>query len=408
MNVRIVLLTILTVIGASSAAADPFVDGDFQMPFDENQVWNWPGCTDIGWAPPSDPVSHQYHMEWNDSINPDTGLPINKYHMGEDWNGICGSDSDEEAPLFAIADGEVVFVDPIGTIDGQGKQIYVRHSFPYSLADDDLMTVDSGMLHMYDINPVWSVGMPVDKGDPLGSLGGTGGHVPHLHWEMHGDTSVIFGANPYKNPLTISEALRYLPPALVVNDRRDAFEFVLPSTNQWFVGEPPGASAPSSTAFVERDGVRKTFKQALSSGWIPVPGVWVFDGYQWNALDDIDDLIFVPGEQYAFSALVSDLKFVIPIPRNDFIKDRARRDMIRIASKDPRFAEVLASEFQPDFALDMQYERYRMLFKLNDEREVWMVHATYRQLPLYRRVMYFDPDASQWTPWVEIGPNELY
>lgn len=400
MHVQIVLLTALMLFGVSSSEADPFVDGDFQMPFDENQVWDWPNCTDVGWAPPSDPDSHQYHMVWNEGIG--------KFHMGEDWNGICGDNSDEGAPLFAIADGEVVFIDPIGTINGEGKQIYVRHSFPYSLADDDVMTLDSGMLHMQEVDPTWSVGMSVEQGDPLGSLGRTGTSVAHLHWEMRGDTSVVFGANPYFNPLPVSEALRYLPPSLVVDDRREVFEFVLPNKNQWFVGGPPGASAPSSIAFVERLGVRKTFKQAIAAGWIPAMGVPVFDGYEWYILDDIDDLVFVPGEQYAFNALVSGLKFVIPIPQNGFTRDRARRDMIRAVANEPRFVNARVEAFLPDFAADMQWERYRAQFRLNDERMVWVIHATYRQLPLYRRVTYFDPDTNQWTPWMEISPNELY
>src|SRR3989344_7026174 len=82
-----------------TAYAVPPVAGQFGLPYKANQTG--PEVTDnCGWR------RDQYHMEWNDDFG--------KYHMGEDWNGKCGDDTDEGAPLLAIADGEVVYVDTPG------------------------------------------------------------------------------------------------------------------------------------------------------------------------------------------------------------------------------------------------------------------------------------------------------
>lgn len=65
----------------------------FIYPFNPSQSW---GTCGTGYK------LDQYHMQ----MNPD----FNKYHNGEDWNGICGGPSDYGARLDAMADGQVVYV----------------------------------------------------------------------------------------------------------------------------------------------------------------------------------------------------------------------------------------------------------------------------------------------------------
>lgn len=327
--------------------------------------------------------------------------------MGEDWNGVCGGDSDVGATLFAIADGEVVFIDPVGTISGQGKQIYVRHSFPYSLAEEGLMTVDSGMLHMQNIDPVWFVGAPVDKGDSLGFLGKTGTPVAHLHWEMRGDTSVVFGENPYYREIFIPDALKYLPPSLVVDDRRSAFVMMeIPWDGQLFPFTVP-QTAPSSTAYVEFGGQRKNLWDAMEAEWAFGAGIiWFDDDGEVRYEDDRENFVFVPDREYYFGGY-KGAKLVIPLPGNNFLEDRARRDMIRVVSRDPRFAEVVPKKFLFTGESGAGTLNYRMKFLLNDGRRVRVKQLTYINDPLYRRVWYRDPDTDERVV-VEINPNELY
>lgn len=52
-----------------AAQADPLVSGLSTLPFNENQSW---GVCGSGWIPYGSPQGHQYHMKWNDSVNPDT------------------------------------------------------------------------------------------------------------------------------------------------------------------------------------------------------------------------------------------------------------------------------------------------------------------------------------------------
>lgn len=65
----------------------------------------------------------QCYLEWNEAYN--------GYHTGDDWNGIQGASNDLGAPIFAIGDGELVYMEDRG--DGEehewGKVIVLRHEY---------------------------------------------------------------------------------------------------------------------------------------------------------------------------------------------------------------------------------------------------------------------------------------
>lgn len=172
----------------------------------------------------------QYHMAWYADVH------FKKIHYGEDWNGKCGGDTDENYPLRAIGTGKVVYFDNTGA-SGKGRQIYIRHSFPYTYAPSDVQTFDSVYMHINDIetnNVTWSgsgTGSIVRRGDI--PLDGTVNGVP---------------SNPYQRTLTIEHALRYRSPSLITDDRSTNRGYTAQSTNTWGIFTM-GDTAPSSTAY---------------------------------------------------------------------------------------------------------------------------------------------------------------
>lgn len=229
-----------------SVCADPLPTGLFGLPYNETQ--SWPACNSSGWVPYGNPNSHQYHTQYYSTVG--------KYHMGEDWNGqqgSCDGNSDEGAPLLAIANGQIVFLGSEGSdVPAQGKRLYTRHSFPYAPATNDVMMFDSVLLHLQKMASGISVGSTVTKGQTIAYLGKTGAASAHLHWEAQSDLTLQKGRNPYQPPpLAISHALRYRAPSLIVDDRRDIRGHSVQADGYWYSFIMQG-NAPSSTMYISR------------------------------------------------------------------------------------------------------------------------------------------------------------
>lgn len=100
-------------------------------------------------------------------------------HLGEDWNGVGGGDSDMGDPIYSIAHGVVVFSDDVRL--GWGNCIIIRHA--YRADDGEIRYVDSQYGHLlarhvklYD---------RVKRGQQIGTMGSNRGMYPaHLHFEM--------------------------------------------------------------------------------------------------------------------------------------------------------------------------------------------------------------------------------
>lgn len=91
------LVMALAVMWFSGIAYAGNTAGVFQLPFDSNQRWS--DCRDIGYKPLADQIFMNFLADKN------------KYHLAEDWNGVCGGSTDLGAPLFASADGVVQDLD---------------------------------------------------------------------------------------------------------------------------------------------------------------------------------------------------------------------------------------------------------------------------------------------------------
>lgn len=346
-------------------------------------------------------------MEFNDEINPATGKSVNKFHMGEDWNGKCGNDTDEGYPLLAIADGEVAFVDNTGTVSGQGKRLYIRHTFPYAHNTTGVMVVENAMLHLQGMGTGIVNGAKVKKGQTVAHLGKSGTGSAHLHWEMRYDlsSSTPSSANPYNPVLTISNALKYLPPSLVVDDRR-YYHTWSANNSTWSYYKPLGNS-PSSIAYVVKDSVHKSLKNAVDAGRITSRNIQFkkSDGKWYYYTSNVDAHFFEAGKEYRVMSTLAGVTYYLPIPGNKFQPDRARLDMINAVKDDTRFVSFSTKidEYVMDVNWHTDWVLHTMLFTLTSGEITKVAQITNKANPLHRQITFFDPDLGIWTDW-----NKLY
>ncbi len=100
-------------------------------------------------------------------------------HLGEDWNGVGGGDTDLGDPIYSVAHGVVVFSDDVRK--GWGNCIIVRHA--YRDADGKIRYVDSQYGHLLKRHV--KLHDRVKRGQQIGTMGSNRGmYAAHLHFEM--------------------------------------------------------------------------------------------------------------------------------------------------------------------------------------------------------------------------------
>lgn len=114
------------------------------------------------------------------------------HHTGDDLNGIGGMNTDLGDPVFATADGRVIYAGEPSP--GWGKLVVIAHQ-----------AVDGRPLHsMYaHLNRIdVSLGALVPRGGKVGAVGTANGYYPaHLHFEMRTSDGVDIGAGYALLPL---------------------------------------------------------------------------------------------------------------------------------------------------------------------------------------------------------------
>ena len=133
-------------------------------------------------------------------------------HLGEDWNGAGGGDTDLGDPVFAVAHGAVVLARDCRL--GWGNVIIVRHAY---LEGGQTQFVDSlyGHLHSIEVRE----GDAVARGQRIGTIGNNHGmYDAHLHFEMRKNLAVGMlrhrfprDSSVYWDPTTFIAARRTLP-----------------------------------------------------------------------------------------------------------------------------------------------------------------------------------------------------
>lgn len=126
-------------------------------------------------------------------------------HLGDDWNGNGGGNSDLGDSVFATANGYVNFAEDVD--GGWGNVIRILHKLP------DGTRVESLYAHFEKI--VVKSGDWVKRGDFIGTVGTANGiYYAHLHFEIRSDVSMGIGAG-YS-----SDQSGYLDPTKFIRDHR--------------------------------------------------------------------------------------------------------------------------------------------------------------------------------------------
>ncbi len=110
-------------------------------------------------------------------------------HMGEDWDGNAGGNSDKGDPVYTVGTGLVTYAS-----DARGKQgnvVIVRHAFR-DPKTGHVLCCQTLYAHLESINV--KLGQIVRRGDRIGSIGTNHGMYPaHLHAELHFNVLVNCG-----------------------------------------------------------------------------------------------------------------------------------------------------------------------------------------------------------------------
>jgi murein DD-endopeptidase MepM/ murein hydrolase activator NlpD len=133
-------------------------------------------------------------------------------HLGDDWNGNGGGDSDLGDPVLAIADGVVTSAEDHG--GGWGKVVRLVHDVGPAGAP---VHVESLYAHLDSIEV--STGELVSRGHRIGAIGDAGGRYPaHLHLEVRDRVGLPLGrgygvgARGYLDPTAFILARLPTPP----------------------------------------------------------------------------------------------------------------------------------------------------------------------------------------------------
>ena len=107
-------------------------------------------------------------------------------HLGEDWNGNGGGDTDLGDPVYAIATGVVVFSE--NYMRGWGNVTIIRHAFRSKTGQIHFIDSLYGHLH----RRYTKVGESITRGQKIGTIGKGpyGMYAAHLHFEIRKDLRV--------------------------------------------------------------------------------------------------------------------------------------------------------------------------------------------------------------------------
>lgn len=99
-------------------------------------------------------------------------------HLGEDWDGNGGGDTDLRDPIYSIGDGVVVFARDVHL--GWGNVVIVRHTFR---ENGEMKNIDALYGHLDSI--LVQRGQAVARGQQVGTMGTAHGmYDAHLHFEI--------------------------------------------------------------------------------------------------------------------------------------------------------------------------------------------------------------------------------
>ncbi|MFK7850466.1 MAG: M23 family metallopeptidase [Akkermansiaceae bacterium] len=115
------------------------------------------------------------------------------HHTGDDLNGIGGMNSDLGDPVFAAANGLVIYAGEPSP--GWGKTVILAHQ------DEEQNPIRTMYAHLDQIRT--HLGALVARGEPIGTVGtGNDNYPAHLHLELSIDDGIPIGSGYVREPLS--------------------------------------------------------------------------------------------------------------------------------------------------------------------------------------------------------------
>ncbi len=130
-------------------------------------------------------------------------------HLGEDWNGRAGGDSDLGDPVYAIGNGVVVLA--VDYQLGWGNVVIIRHAYREAGA---VKYIDSLYGHLDKF--LVTKGQQVQRGKQIGTIGDAHGKYPaHLHFEVRKDLRIGMQRSSFARDLSA-----YFDPTAFIRQHR--------------------------------------------------------------------------------------------------------------------------------------------------------------------------------------------
>lgn len=138
-------------------------------------------------------------------------------HLGEDWNGSGGGNTDRGDPIYSIGHGVVVYSDDFKM--GWGNVVIVRHA--YREKNGQIAYVDSLYGHL-DRRTV-KMGERVVRGQMVGTMGcgPRDMYLAHLHFEIRKNLAVGMSRSDFKRDYSVYHS----PTSFIEKYRRLRQEF---------------------------------------------------------------------------------------------------------------------------------------------------------------------------------------
>lgn len=121
-------------------------------------------------------------------------------HLGDDWNGTGGGNTDLGAPVHTCANGMVVFAQDIG--GGWGNVVRIVHV----VSENPLVVTESLYAHLNDIRV--TEGAPVKRGDRIGTAGGI--YPAHLYFEIRTEYGMPVGGGYAADTVGYADPTAYI------------------------------------------------------------------------------------------------------------------------------------------------------------------------------------------------------
>ena len=130
-------------------------------------------------------------------------------HVGEDWDGVRGGDTDLGDPIYCAGDGIVVFSRDVHL--GWGNVIIVRHAYREG---GTVKYVDSLYGHL--LKMMVSRGQRVSRGQQIATMGTAHGQYDaHLHFEMRKNLEIGMSRSKFQKDFS-----NYWDPTQFINSHR--------------------------------------------------------------------------------------------------------------------------------------------------------------------------------------------